>query len=102
MTREKILDIIHQKENNLYFHFDDDEQNLFIERFDIYIDKINIIKNFNFEKYSNYLYESFDELLEIPFDRLRDDIAINYDEPHKLFKNAIDFKEGYVVVKNEK
>lgn len=102
MTREEILNNIHHKENNLYFHFDEDEQNLFVDRFDIYIAKMNMIKNFDFSKYTDYLHESFDESLEIPFDRLRDDVVVNYEEPHKLFKNAIDFKEGYVIVKNEK
>lgn len=102
MTRDEILNSIHHKENNLYFHFDKGEQELFIKRFESNIHKLNMIKNFDFNKYQKYLGPSFDELLEISFDRLRDDEIVHHNNPHSLFVNSVEFKEGYVVIKNEK
>lgn len=96
-------DLILQYENDLRFDLNDSQADFFLTNFHKYQANLTKMRDFDFVKYEKYLYPSFDEKLTISFHTLREDEpnseVVNQNE---IFKNAVKFVDGYVVLKNEK
>lgn len=101
MSHDDILKIIAKSEKNLMFKVTNPTK--FIENYYTYSSHLDKIKTFDFTNYQNYLTFECDEIY-LPFSRLRDDEIDSDDSnsPNELFANAVDFKEGMVILKNEK
>lgn len=89
-------------QEELNFAITEDEANFFNKNLPNYLENIERIKNFDFSKYEKYLHLSFDEKQTTSFSSLRSDEPVVLETTNHLFENAIEFKEGYVVLKNEK
>lgn len=95
--------LILQYQQDLRFNISEQQADFFLSNFSKYEGILTKMLNFDFNKYKDYLYPSLDEELTIPFSSLRDDEPINDTKNQEdLFKNAVEFIDGYVVLKNEK
>lgn len=99
MNQDSILEIIKKSEKSLALKITNPSK--FLQNYSIYMDNLNKIKQFDFTKYKNYLAFNSDDLF-IPFSRLRDDNECSCSNQTELFKNAVKFKDGMVILKNEK
>lgn len=103
MNNNNKNDLILKYQQELHFNISTQQANFFLSNFSKYENILSKIINFNFSDYTEYLYPSIDEKLTISFSSLREDEPIIENETQKnLFKNAVDFIDGYVVLKNEK
>lgn len=99
----KNKELILQYQRDLRFNVSEQQAEFFLSNFQKYEDILAKISNFDFDKYANYLYPSSDEELTIPFSSLREDEPVEATlTQDDLFKNAVEFVDGYVVLKNEK
>lgn len=96
-------ELILQYQRDLRFNVSEQQAEFFLSNFQKYEGILAKITNFDFTKYDKYLYPSLDEQLTIPFSSLRDDEPVEDTVTQDdLFKNAVEFIDGYVVLKNEK
>lgn len=96
-------ELILQYQRDLRFNVSEQQAEFFLSNFSKYSNILTMMKNFDFDKYTNYLHPSFDEELTIPFSSLREDEPVDEAKTQDdLFKNAVEFIDGYVVLKNEK
>lgn len=96
-------ELILQYQRDLRFNVSEQQAEFFLSNFQKYEGILAKITNFDFNKYDKYLYPSFDEKLTIPFNSLREDEPVEkLITQDDLFKNAVEFTDGYVVLKNEK
>lgn len=95
--------LILQYQQDLRFNISEQQADFFLSNFSKYENILAKMLNFDFTKYKDYLYPSLDEELTIPFSSLREDEPIDgVKNQENLFKNAVEFLNGYVVLKNEK
>lgn len=96
-------ELILQYQRDLRFNVSEQQAEFFLSNLQKYEGILAKITNFDFDKYDKYLYPSFDEELTIPFSSLREDEQVEESiSQDDLFKNAVEFIDGYVVLKNEK
>ena len=98
MDKKEVLEIIEQSTKSLMMDLNESEIQDFTNRFDQVLKDMDAIRNFDLSKYESYVFLD-DPQTQV---RLREDIPEIVENPEEFFKNAIDFQEDMVVVKNEK
>lgn len=98
MTRDELIKLIKKYSAELMYEINDTDLDFYVKSVNSYLSNVDDdIKNFNLSKWEKYNFEP-----QNPNSGLwREDEIVNNDSKDSLI-NAIDFENGYVVVKNEK
>ncbi len=89
------------------FKINENDEKIFISKNDGYNKIIELIENFNFNKYQEYLdddYMQYSNTVTLNFSDLREDKPKNCskEELEKITNCAVKFENEYVSLKNEK